>query len=167
MAPAMRRFAKELGDSPLVEPLRQFACGQFGSQGFRMEVLTWLQQQGFLHGGLQRAWIPVVYALLLANAALVPGEVVLDIQPPRKSVFWSKGIGQYQGQPQGQGLLYLEMVVVDQFVDLSRLPYALVETLRTLIKIILPFSVIIVVSLLTRPDNPAHVDRFYLKIAHC
>jgi SSS family solute:Na+ symporter len=94
-----------------------------------------------------------------------PGQTITKvIQPPRKSVFWSKGIGQYQGQPQGQGLLYLEMVVVDQFLDLSRLPYALVETLRTLIKIILPFSVIIVVSLLTRPDNPVHVDRFYLKM---
>jgi SSS family solute:Na+ symporter len=86
------------------------------------------------------------------------------IQPLRKSVFWSKDIGQYQGQGQGQGLLYLEMLVVDQFVDLSQLPYALVETIRTLIKIIMPFSVIIVVSLLTRPDDKARLDRFYSKM---
>jgi solute:Na+ symporter, SSS family len=86
------------------------------------------------------------------------------IQPSRKSVFWSKDIGQYHGQARGQGLLYLEMLIVDRFVDLSQLPYALVETIRTLIKIILPFSVISVVSLLTRPDNQAHLDRFYLKM---
>lgn len=50
-------LAKDLGDSPLVEPLRQFACGQFGSRRLRMEVLSWLQQQGFLDGGLQRVWL--------------------------------------------------------------------------------------------------------------
>jgi SSS family solute:Na+ symporter len=94
-----------------------------------------------------------------------PGQTITKvIQPSRKSVFWSKGIDPYQGQTQGQGMLYLEMLVIDQFVDLSRLPYALVETIRTLIKIILPFSVIIMVSLLTRPGDQTRLDRFYLKM---
>jgi solute:Na+ symporter, SSS family len=86
------------------------------------------------------------------------------IIPPRKSVFWSKGIKEVDGQAQGQGLLYVEMIVVDQFVDLSELPYAKVETIRTLLKIFLPFSVIIIVSLLTRPDDKQQLERFYVKM---
>jgi len=86
------------------------------------------------------------------------------IVPPRKSVFWSKGIKEVEGRAQGQGLLYVEMVVVDQFVDLSELPYAKVETIRTLLKIFLPFSVIIIVSLLTRPDDKQRLERFYVKM---
>lgn len=86
------------------------------------------------------------------------------IQPARKSVFWSKGLGEDQGRAAGQGLLYVEMVIVDRLVDLGKLPYALVETIRTLIKIILPFSVIIIVSLLTRPDSTQRLNRFYVKM---
>ena len=86
------------------------------------------------------------------------------IVPPNKSVFWSKGIGQVDGTVQGQGLLYVEMVAVDQIVDLSTLPYAMVETIRTLLKIILPFSVIIIVSLLTAPDDKERLGRFYVKM---
>jgi len=91
-------------------------------------------------------------------------EITKMIQAPRKSVFWSKGLGQDQGRPVGQGLLYVEMIVIDQLIDLGRLPYAMVETIRTLIKIVLPFSVIIIVSLLTRPDNAQRLDRFYVKM---
>jgi len=50
-------FAKDAGDSPLVEPLRQFALGPFGSQRLRTDVLFWLQQQGFLEGEVQRMWV--------------------------------------------------------------------------------------------------------------
>ena len=56
------------------------------------------------------------------------------------------------------------LVVVDQLVDLGQFPYAMVETIRTLIKIILPFSVIIIVSLMTRPDGAQRLDRFYVKM---
>jgi solute:Na+ symporter, SSS family len=91
-------------------------------------------------------------------------EIRKMIQASRKSVFWSKGLGESQGAPAGQGLLYVEMVLIDQVVDLGQLPYAMVETIRTLIKIILPFSVIIFVSLLTRPDNAQGLDRFYVKM---
>ena len=86
------------------------------------------------------------------------------IVPPNKSVFWSKGIGQVDGTVQGKGLLYVEMVAVDRIVDLSTLPYAMVETIRTLLKIILPFSVIIIVSLLTAPDDKERLGRFYVKM---
>lgn len=86
------------------------------------------------------------------------------IQAPRKSVFWSKGLGEQDGVVQGQGMLYIDMLLIDHFIDLSQQPYALVETIRTLIRIILPFSVIIIVSLLTRPDEAERLSRFYVKM---
>ncbi len=98
------------------------------------------------------------------DVIVVGQEIAKVIVPPKKSVFWSKGTGQVDGRVQGQGLLYVEMVAVDQIVDLSTLPYAMVETIRTLLKIILPFSVIIIVSLLTRPDDKERLDRFYVKM---
>jgi SSS family solute:Na+ symporter len=90
--------------------------------------------------------------------------LVKTIQPPRKSVFWSKGVRETDGVVQGQGLLYVDMVLVDRFVDLSQQPYAMVETIRTLIRLILPFSVIVIVSLLTRPDDAQRLARFYAKM---
>ncbi len=90
--------------------------------------------------------------------------LVKTIQPPRKSVFWSKGVRETDGIVKGQGMLYVDMILIDQFVDLSKLPYAMVETIRTLIRLILPFSVIIIVSLLTRPDDKQRLARFYVKM---
>ncbi len=95
---------------------------------------------------------------------LVGQEVVKVIQPPRKSVFWQKGIKETGGVPKGQGLFYIEMVVVDRIFDLSKNPHALNETVRTLIRIVLPFSVLIIVSLLTKPDDKQQLDRFYVKM---
>jgi tetratricopeptide (TPR) repeat protein len=50
-------FAKDVGDSPLIEPLRRFALGQFGSQKLRSEVLSWLHGKGLLDGPIQRMWV--------------------------------------------------------------------------------------------------------------
>ena len=38
------------------------------------------------------------------------------------------------------------------------------ETIRTLIKTILPFLMLIVVSLLTQPEDKERLDRFYVKM---
>ncbi|MBN1125521.1 MAG: sodium:solute symporter family protein [Sedimentisphaerales bacterium] len=97
--------------------------------------------------------------------AIVPGQSIEKIiQPPRKSIFWSKGIEIQNGQPQGQGWLYIELVAIDYFMDLSALPYAMVETIRTLIRLVLPFVIIILVSLMTRPDRKESLDCFYVKM---
>lgn len=48
--------AKDAGDSPLIEPLRRFALGQFGSDELRSGVLFWLFKEGFLEGCVQRVW---------------------------------------------------------------------------------------------------------------
>jgi len=97
-------------------------------------------------------------------ALVLDEQIAKTIQPPRKSVFWSKGVQEIDGIVQGQGLLYVDMVLIDQFVDLSKQPYAMVETIRTLMRLILPFSVIIIVSLLTRPDDTQRLALFYAKM---
>ncbi len=96
---------------------------------------------------------------------LAVGDVIVKrIVPDRKSLFWSKGIGVKDGVAVGEGLLYIELVAVDQLVDLGELPYAMVETIRTLIRLVLPFSIIIIVSLLTKADDKERLDRFYVKM---
>ena len=42
--------------------------------------------------------------------------------------------------------------------------YALVETIRTLIRLLLPFLIIIAVSLMTRPDHSDRLKSFYVKM---
>lgn len=56
------------------------------------------------------------------------------------------------------------MWLLDQFVDLSQNPYALNETIRYIYKILLPFLVLIVVSLLTPRDESTQVRRFFLRM---
>jgi SSS family solute:Na+ symporter len=85
------------------------------------------------------------------------------VQPPR-SIFWAQGIEAVDGRPAGSGMFNLEMWLLARVVPLSENPHALNETLRYLDKILLPFVVLIVVSLLTRPDDSAGIQRFFLRM---
>jgi SSS family solute:Na+ symporter len=85
---------------------------------------------------------------------------------PSRSIFWTKGLKQdRQGQTCGSGMLNLELVGLDRLgVNLQGNPYALNETLRILIRTIVPFLILIGVALLTRPDEAVRLDRFYAKM---
>ena len=99
------------------------------------------------------------------TAAIDIGQkITKTIQPPRKSFVWSKGVRQEDGVITGRGLLYIEMVVVDRVFDLSELSYAQSETIRSLSRVFVPFSIMILISLLTRPDDRKMLDRFYMKM---
>ncbi len=80
------------------------------------------------------------------------------------AIYWSQGIGLDEGVSAGRGMFFLEMWILDQAFDLSRNPYALNETIRYAFKILLPFVVIIVVSLMTRRDDSPEVARFFLRM---
>ncbi|MFC1692440.1 sodium:solute symporter [Candidatus Latescibacterota bacterium] len=84
----------------------------------------------------------------------------------QKAVFWSQGIKKSEnGQIVGNGSLNLELLVFDKLgCDLTKNPYALNETIRILIKIIMPFTILVIVALLTRPDDKKRLDRFYVKM---
>lgn len=87
-------------------------------------------------------------------------------QHPSRSVFWTKGIKRdRQGQAYGSGMLSLELVALDRLgVDLQDNPYALNETLRILIRTIVPFLILMGAALLTPPDAADRLDRFYAKM---
>lgn len=85
---------------------------------------------------------------------------------PRKSVFWTQGI-----QPDGKGNLIgcgrlsLELVVLEQLgCKLANNSYALNETIRILIRTILPFLIMFAFTLCSHPDEPSRVGRFYAKM---
>ncbi len=85
---------------------------------------------------------------------------------PRKSIFWTQDIKlDGNGRPTGLGCLTLELVLLDRFgFDLSRNSYALNETIRILIRTIVPFLILFVFTLLTRRDDRPAVDRFFAKM---
>ncbi len=87
-------------------------------------------------------------------------------QHPSRSIYWTKGIKRdSQGQAYGSGMLNLELVGLDWLgVKLTDNPYALNETLRILIRTIVPFLVLIGVALITRPDATDRLERFYAKM---
>ena len=88
------------------------------------------------------------------------------VRLPARSVFWTRGIRiDAEGNPQGQGFLSLELVVLKKLgYDLTGNAYSLNETIRVLIRTIVPFLILIVISLLTRPDDRRRLDRFFVKM---
>jgi SSS family solute:Na+ symporter len=91
-------------------------------------------------------------------------ERVYQIKP--KPVFWMQGVKRNDnGIITGYGMLNVDLVVLDKMgIDLSKFPYALNESIRVLFRVIIPFGVLIVVSLLTRRDDKALLDRFFVKM---
>ncbi len=87
-------------------------------------------------------------------------------QLPQKSIFWTYGVKpNAQGKLEGRGLLNMGLLMIDRAGwDLSANPYALNETLRILLRIIVPFGVFIIVVLFTKPDDKKLLDRFYVKM---
>ena len=87
-------------------------------------------------------------------------------QLPQKSIFWTSGVKPNEhGELEGRGLLNIGLVLIDKAGwDLSKNPYALNETLRILLRIIVPFGVLVIVAMFSKPDNKKILDRFYVKM---
>lgn len=84
---------------------------------------------------------------------------------PSKSIFWSEGFGFEQGQTKGLGVLKVELVALDWLGwDLRRNSYALNETLTFVFRILVPFAVLMLVALCTRPEEEGRLDQFYGKM---
>jgi len=95
---------------------------------------------------------------------------VQEFRQPRKAVFWTMGIRMVKqpngrSRPAGAGQLNLELVALDWLgVDLARHSYALNETIRILIRMLLPFAVLFGSTFLAAPDDRALLDRFFAKM---
>jgi len=89
---------------------------------------------------------------------------VYQIKP--KSVFWMQGVKRNDnGEITGCGMLNIDLVLLDKMgIDLSKFPYALNESIRVLFRVIIPFGVLIIFSLVTRPDDKERLDRFFVKM---
>lgn len=98
------------------------------------------------------------------EAIKVGQTITMTIRPPSQSIFWSKGLKVRNGVVTGDGMLYIDLVLLDRFFDLSRNSVALNETIRSFIRILLPFFILIAVSLMTVPDRSERLDRFYVKM---
>jgi len=95
------------------------------------------------------------------------GERFEKIYPvPQKSIFWTQGVKRDKnGVVKGTGLLNLDLVALDKMgVDLSKFPYALNESIRVTSRVIIPFGVLILVSLMTKRDDKTLLDRFFVKM---
>ncbi|WP_246117973.1 sodium:solute symporter family protein [Adhaeretor mobilis] len=87
-------------------------------------------------------------------------------QLPQKSIFWSRGVqSNEEAVLEGHGLLNLGLVVLDKLgCDLSANSYAFNETLRIVLRILVPFGIFVVVALVTPSDDQQLIDRFYVKM---
>ena len=85
---------------------------------------------------------------------------------PAKSIFWTKGMRENdEGVLEGFGRLNIDLVLLGKLgFDLSKNPNALNETIRILLRIIIPFLIIMIVGLATKPENERDMDRFYAKM---
>ncbi len=85
---------------------------------------------------------------------------------PQTSIFWTQGLKtKDNGVKYGSGMLTLELVLLDAIgFNLEKNPQALNETIRLGFRTIWPFLILVIVALLTKPDNKDRLDRFYAKM---
>ena len=100
-------------------------------------------------------------------AALNMGDTFTkSYQLPQKSVFWSKGVKATDNQTlEGSGYIYLELLLLDKLgFDLSKNPYALNESIRLLIRLFIPFLLLIIGSLAFKINQEQLIVPFYTKM---
>ncbi len=112
-----------------------------------------------------RAW-PLSRADEKPHALALGETYTRTYTQPSRSIFWTQDVKvDGAGRKHGSGMLSLELVLLDKLgCDLSQNPYALNETIRILIRTVVPFLILMGVSLLTRRDDPALLDRFFVKM---
>jgi SSS family solute:Na+ symporter len=97
-------------------------------------------------------------------AGRAPADVVAAVNrfPQRGATIV---IEEITGQGAGQGQFNLDLLLYDWLgIDLAAMNDPLLETLRFPHKIVTPFVLMIVVSLFTRRNSPAALDRYYVKM---
>lgn len=100
-------------------------------------------------------------------AELIKGDrFTKTYELPSKAIFWSKQPSiNDDGSLEARGYLFPELLLLKKMgVPLNHKPYALNETTRMLIRLIFPFILLIIISLLTKPQNDEKTMRFFLKM---
>jgi len=153
--PSLRTSDSMLKTTQPRQIVRQYAAGQMEVQQRQTEIEQW---QAASVTGSDKTEKPQP---LTAGQAY---EKTYNL--PSKPIFWTMGIkADAKGEKYGSGMLSLELVLLDKLgFDLQRNPYALNETIRILIRTFTPFVILIVMSFLTRRDDKAILDRFFVKM---
>lgn len=83
-----------------------------------------------------------------------------------KSIFWQTGLHRgADGSTEGGGLLKVELVALEWLgFDLSRNKQSLNETLAAIFRIVIPFGVIFLVSLVTPREDRRRLDFFFARL---
>lgn len=83
-----------------------------------------------------------------------------------KSIYWSGGLEEKEGTLTGVGSFRFDMLAYEKIpgVDLTTVSNAALKTLEFPFKIIAPFLVMILASLLTKPNDKKALDRLYVKL---
>jgi Na+/proline symporter len=85
---------------------------------------------------------------------------------PSKAILWSQQpVLNGNDKLEAHGYFFPELLLLQSLgFNLQKNPYALNETIRMLIRLIFPFLILIVVSLLTRPNHDKNTEQFFLKM---
>ncbi len=88
---------------------------------------------------------------------------------PGRAIFWMQGVkvDPETGTLRGSGALNISLLALEAVgIDLAKMPHALNQTLRLLIRVGFVFGVLIILSLLTRHTSrdKAALDKFYVRM---
>ena len=161
---------------------------------FKQLELTWIVPMTFAalfwlgmywrRATTKAGWITIVFCLLSffvlprAIPAVAPElrthESYLAVNSPEgaaggQSIYWTGGVKENEeegGEKIGQGSFRFDMVIYDKLLglDLTQYRKAALKTLEFPFKIIAPFLVMIIASLLTQPNSKKALDRLYVKM---
>ena len=161
---------------------------------FKQLELTWIVPMTFAalfwlgmywrRATTKAGWITIVFCLLCffvlprAIPAVAPElrthESYLAVNSPEgaaggQSIYWTGGVKENEeegGDKIGQGSFRFDMVIYDKLLglDLTQYRKAALKTLEFPFKIIAPFLVMIIASLLTQPNSKKALDRLYVKM---
>ena len=99
--------------------------------------------------------------------AAVGAPIEIHLKSGDKGIFWRGGVGEEErgGAAIGKGALNLDMMLYQRLgVDLSTKSKATLEALRLPPRVLLPFLVLILASLMTPRNSPETLDRYYAKM---
>jgi len=160
---------------------------------FKQLELTWIVPMTFAalfwlgmfwrRATTRAGWITIVFCLLTffvlprTIPAVAPGlrtnPAYTQVNQPTdsnaaggKSIYWTGGITDVKGVSRGEGSFRFDMIIYDKMLgfDLTKVRNATLKTLEFPFKIIAPFLVMIIASLLTKPNSKKALDRLYVKM---
>jgi SSS family solute:Na+ symporter len=106
------------------------------------------------------------HATALVDITKTASEVRGQVLTPARSIFWSQGLAwDNSGHRVGKGYPYLDLLFLHFCgFDLRLNPYAFNETIRLVIRLLLPFAILALIACLTSREDDARIERFFTKL---